>query len=493
MLRIFMTLLIFSPLWANANPALILNLLYETDDLAFLHSKASDGNSKTTPIIAEDQARSLAADLSQSILRDDAIEPIYRAMRLTNVGILQTYAGDLATGDQSLRAALALFNQSKSAFDPQLTGLLSALGINGFLREDYDTAEDYFRRSQNIQHRSLGLFTAEQTSNLNWLTRVYLITDEPAAADNTQRYILKIAKRVFPAGGAALSEVKVAIAAYLGQRARTLSPFADDLNRLLRQTLFNESLELLAEAISEISEAEGRYAAALIEPLETKARIHSWRGGDRRLQEQALEQILAIIQNQTDTTPAELSEAWLALADGYILTENKKALTAYRKAWVAKNPESSADPAGGPVANLETLEAQTLRDLKGTVLAPSEPVLLWPTRYQPIYFDPRSDKDDATPNPSYAVDLRFTISTEGRPKRIKVINKNVPNREVRWTRDMVRSSRYRPALRNGIAEEVVFTARQVFIPRPSKNTRTRTDAPSPLSVDTVDTVDTDTG
>jgi len=93
MLRIFMTLLIFSPLWANANPALILNLLYETDDLAFLHSKASDGNSKTTPIIAEDQARSLAADLSQSILRDDAIEPIYRAMRLTNVGILQTSLG----------------------------------------------------------------------------------------------------------------------------------------------------------------------------------------------------------------------------------------------------------------------------------------------------------------------------------------------------------------------------------------------------------------
>ena len=60
------------------------------------------------------------------------------------------------------------------------------------------------------------------------------------------------------------------------------------------------------------------------------------------------------------------------------------------------------------------------------------------------------------------MDLRFTISTEGRPKRVKVLNKNVPNREVRWTRDMVRSSRYRPALRNGIAEEVVFTARQAL-------------------------------
>ena len=484
MFRIFLTLLILSPHWANANPALILNLLYETDDLAFLHSKALGETSKTTPIIAKNRARRLAADLSQSILSDEAADPTYRAKRLTNLGILQTYVGDLATGDQSLRAALALFNQSKSAFDPQLTGLLSAIGINGFLREDYDTAEDYFRRSQNIQHRSLGLFAAEQTSNLNWLTRVYLITDEPAAADNTQRYILKIAKRVFPAGGAALSEVKVAIAAYLGQRARTLSPFADDLNRLLRQTLFNESLELLAEAISEISEAEGRYAAALIEPLETKARIHSWRGGDRRLQEQALEQILAIIENQPNTTPAELSEAWLALADGYILTENKKALTAYREAWVAANPESPAKAAGGPVTNPETLKAQPLLYPDGTFLEPSEPVLLRPASYQSIYFDPRRDNKDTKPNPTYVVELSFTISTEGRPKRVKVLKKNVPNREVRWTRDMVRSSRYRPALRKGIAEEAEFTARQTFIPRPDKNARTSTGAPSPLSVDT---------
>ena len=48
-------------------------------------------------------------------------------------------------------------------------------------------------------------------------------------ADIAQRYVLSIAEQVLPAGSPALSEIKIGIAAYLGQRAKTISPFADDL------------------------------------------------------------------------------------------------------------------------------------------------------------------------------------------------------------------------------------------------------------------------
>lgn len=466
---LFLTLLIFSITWAKADPAPILTLLYDTDDLTFLPSKTRETGLDASPALSQDQARSLAADLTASLPSAQPEDPIYRAQQLANVGILQTYAGDLTAGDQSLRAALAHFNQSLGLFDPRLTRLLSAIGINGFLREDYDTAEDHFRWSQNVQHRSHGLFAAEQTSNLNWLTRTYLITGQTAAADTAQRYVLGIAEQVLPAGSHALSEVKIGIAAYLGQRAKTISPLAEDLERLLRQTLYTDSLALLDQAILEITAVEGPYSVKLIDALETKAQVYGWRDRNNRLQVKALAQILTIVENQADVTPDQLSDAWLALADGYILTGNEKALSAYRSAWLVANPAPAAEAVTVPIAEPPASLGPELENKVGPAASATDPVLLWPDAYQPMYFSPVIDPDDAEPETGYGVDLQFTISTEGRPRRVTVLRKNVPNREVRWTRTMILNSRYRPALRNGIAEEVSFSLRQIFLPVPATN------------------------
>jgi len=465
---ILLTLLILSACLAKAAPDPILSLLYNTDDLNFLESKSNNAALNATPNLSQDRARSLAADLNASLASADPEDPIYLAKRLANVGILQTYAGDLTEGDQSLRAALSYFNQNQSLFDARLPRLLSAIGINGFLREDYDAAEDHFRWSQNIQHRSDGLFTAEQTTNLNWLTRTYLITDQTDAADIAQRYVLSIAEKVLPAGSPALSQVKVGIGAYLGQRAKTISPFAEDLDRLLRQTLFNDAIDLLDQAILETTTAEGPYSVNLIDALETKARVYSWRGSSRQLQEQALEQILTVVQNQTVVNAETLTQAWMALADGYILTGNRKALTAYRSAWLAANPASPPIEDDALVAEAEALDDPQPKSSSLPTTSLTDPVLLWPDAYQPIYFSAVVGPDSTASDTEYAVDLRFRISTEGRARRIKVVNENVPNREVRWTRTMVLNSRFRPALRNGIPEEVDFSLRQVFIPRPDK-------------------------
>ena len=473
MQRIFLTLISLGPVLAIAAPDPIIRLLYNTNELPILQTQPYEADSKVIPTLSIDQARSLATDLNASLKEDTPTDTVYRAKQLANVGILQTYAGDLSEGDQSLRAALASLNKSQGLFDPQLTPLLTAIGINSFLREDFETAEDHFRWSQNIQHRSHGLFSPEQAPNLNWLSRVYLKTDNATAADTAQRYVLRIAEQNFPAASLTLSDVRVAIAAYLGQRGKTISPFADDLNRLLRQTLFTESLELLDQAILTITKAEGAYAPELIDALETKARVHSWRGGDRRRQEQALEQILTIVQNQADPSAAELSEAWRALADTYILTGNKKAISAYRAAWLATHPTPAIAAITAPVAVGDAPTKPVLEEQPAAVTTATEPMLLWPDSYQPLFFDPVTQPDASAPDNGYAVDLRFTVSTQGRAKRVKVLSKTVPSQEVRLARTIVINSRYRPALRNGIVEEVEITTRQAFIPRP-----TQEDAPS---------------
>ncbi|MBT5054820.1 MAG: hypothetical protein HOM69_16445 [Gammaproteobacteria bacterium] len=480
--RILLTLLVLSASCASAAPASILTLLYNTDDLTFLQNESSEAASSTTSRLSQDQAQTIAADLKASLASDNPRDPIYLAKQLANVGMLQTYAGDLTAGDQSLRAALSHFNQNQSLFDPRLPRLLSAIGINGFLREDYDTAEDHFRWSQNIQHRSHGLFAAEQTPNLNWLTRVYLSTDQTDAADIAQRYVLSIAEQVLPAGSPALSEIKIGIAAYLGQRANTISLFAEDLDRLLRQTLFTDSVDLLDQAILEITAAEGPYSVKLIDALETKARVYSWRGRSNRLKEQALTQILTVIQNQPVVKAESLRDAWLALADGYILTGNEKAVAAYRSAWLAINPAPASDEVASVMAKGTPSIESTTQSLPAQATILTDPVLLWPDAYEPIYFGSDIDPDPETPTIAYAVELGFTISTKGRVKRIKVLRENVPNREVRWTRTNALNSRYRPALRNGVPEEADFALRQEFLPRPAK-TLTQ---PAPADADPVD-------
>ena len=478
--RILLTLLLLSANCAAAAPAPILTLLYDTDDLTFLQNESTSAAASNTPSrLSQDQAQTLAADLKASLASDNPGDPIYLAKQLANVGMLQTYAGDLTAGDQSLRAALTHFNQNQSLFDPRLPKLLSAIGINGFLREDYDTAEDHFRWSQNIQHRSYGLFAAEQTPNLNWLTRVYLSTDQTDAADIAQRYVLSIAEQVLPAGSPALSEIKIGIAAYLGQRANTISPFAEDLDRLLRQTLFTDSVDLLNQAILEITAAEGPYSVNLIDALETKAQVYSWRGRSNRLKEQALTQILTVIQNQPVVKAESLRDAWLALADGYILTGNEKAVTAYRSAWLATNPAPASDDVAPIVAKVKPSIEPTSQSLPARATILTDPVLLWPDAYDPIYLGADIATDPTAPMVDYAVELGFTISSKGRVKRIKVLGKNVPNRQVRWTRTMALNSRYRPALRNGVPEEVEFALRQTFIPRPA--TATTPNAPAGTS------------
>ena len=70
MIQIIFTLLLIGPALANANSTPILDLLYNTDDLAFLSASAADKDHQTMPVLTDAQARSLAVDLNDSLSGD---------------------------------------------------------------------------------------------------------------------------------------------------------------------------------------------------------------------------------------------------------------------------------------------------------------------------------------------------------------------------------------------------------------------------------------
>ena len=439
---------------AGALERLILDHLYLKDDNSPLHAMVDSNTNAEAEALSKRQAEVMAADINQSLIAGLGEDAYFAATQLANVGILQTYTDDLSRGQANLEAALEQLQSQSTQHDPRLTGVISALGINAYLQSDYEGAEAYFRRSQHIHHRDAGLYSSTQTSNLNWLTRTYLADQRFDAADIAQRYVLDIARRSLQASSPQLNEVKAGIAVYLGRRGSTISPMADEMARANRQRLFSDALLLIDEVIESIERTLGENVLDLIPVLKTKAQIHYWRGGHSRFQNESLERTLTIIQSQEAPSAALLKATWLDLADSYVLTGSRDSMHAYRMAWNIE-PEHTND-----------LPHPTASDSPSPDGALLEPVLLKPKAFFPVPTDyrPKSDEDEAadTPEPLY-VDFDFTISEYGKPRRLKITDRNVPTDEARLARNLLASSRYRPALENGQAKPFPTHFRVLFV------------------------------
>jgi len=436
-------------LQASGVELLILNHLYdEPDNLLWEDEIDLDPQSGDTNL-TKPQARTLAEDLRQSLKSRLEDDPIGSAMQLANVGMFSTYAGDLTAGQTDLELALNQLQAQHRQYDPELTRIISALGINAFLQENFEVAENYFRRSQHIHHRQDGLFTSGQTANLNWLTRTYLSTERYEEADTAQRHVLQIAQRRLVNDSPQLDEVKRGVAIYLGRRGSTISPLADEMARANRQRLFSEALTLIQEVITSIEQRLGKDVMELIPVLKTKAEIHFWRGGHSRFQDASLERTLAIIQNQPDPAEHVLAETWLDLADSYILTGNRGALEAYRQAW-AITTDIFND-------NLEQADPATAAS------AVSPPLMLSPKTYFPLITDYKPKTLPEGDLPELFVDVSFTVSEYGQPRRLRIVDRNVPTDEARLARALVASSRYRPALKEGLAQPYDLSRRVTFV------------------------------
>ncbi len=501
------------------NPNLILDHLYETGP-ASRWQNLNPSADQTSETLSQQAAAVLAGDVLERLTLETDISATERGRSLSNAGVFQTYAGNLSAGRATLDQALETLMIDRHQFDPEIATVVTAIGVNAFLQEDFESAENQFRWSQHIQHRQDGLFSANQAKNLNWLTRVYLAELDFNAADTAQRYILRIARNTYREGSPELTKVRDGIAKYLAQRGKMISPLSDELQRALRQTLFADAITLLNENLRAIEAEFGPEALALVSILETKAEIYFWRGSHSRQQERALERALSILELQPNQSAERLAAAWFNLADGYVLTGNRKATEAYAAGWSLQNasqktdrekiPQSTQAPVlaftQNPDSALGTTTAPTLaavasesqagplpsappsaitasEKISSTVKTdakPSNPVLLWPEALGALSFEPVNE-EKYPPAVDYYVDFSFTISAMGKPKRIAIASRNVPSEEARWARSAIHNSRYRPALLNGTAVPFETQFRQSFVRvSPAKGP-----TPGPLSSDPV--------
>jgi len=462
---------------SGINPTLILDHLYPSTSFSQWQAFKPMPGPSSEPL-SQQAAAVLANDLIERLSIDEDVNATEQGQLLSNAGVLQTYSGDLIGGRLTLDESLEMLMTDRHQFDPAIATLVTAIGINAFLQEDFEVAENHFRWSQHIQHREDGIYSANQAKNLNWLTRVYLAEQDFTAADTAQRYILRIARNTYEEGSPELTKVKDGIAKYLAQRGKMISPLSDELQRALRQTLFAEAITLLDENLRSIEANFGPQTLALVDTLETQADIYYWRGNHNRQQERALERALDILRLQPTPSPDRLAAAWFNLADGYVLTGNRKAISAYASGWSLKTSAAvttsheapglssgttaptaistaTADPSKSPSPSLDIAGAIDTGPL------PTQPALLWPEAYAALYFAPVNEAKYPA-DVDYYVDFSFTISNMGKPKRIRITDRNVPSEEARWARSAIHSSRYRPALVDGVAVPFETTYRQAF-------------------------------
>ena len=474
------------------NPELILEHLYEAGSAPQWQSSRQTAN-QSPEALSQQAAAVLAGDVLERLTLDADITPTEQGRLLSNAGVFQTYAGDLVAGRTTLDQALETLLKDRHQFDPEIATVVTAIGVNAFLQEDFETAENQFRWSQHIQHREDGLYAATQAKNLNWLTRVYLAELNFDAADTAQRYILRIARNTYREGSPELTKVKDGIAKYLAQRGKMISPLSDELQRATRQTLFADAISLLNENLRSTEATFGPETLDLVSTLETQAEIFYWRGNHNRQQERALERALSILQMQPNQSPARLAAAWFNLADGYVLTGNRKAIDAYSAAWslttAAQLPQHSSpvtptappSPLGltqmpeppskeDPLKTVAEAEAEAEAEAKSNpgpaqlqpdAVAPAPPILLWPEAFAALAFEP-VNAERYPPDIDYFVDFSFTISEMGKPKGIRITDRNVPSEEARWARSAIHNSRYRPALLDGMAVPFESSYRQRF-------------------------------
>ena len=213
---------------------------------------------------------------------------------------------------------------------------------------------------------------------------------------------------------------------------------------------FRDSVNLYFRAIEIIELNYGVNDLRLLTPLRGLA--------SGRYAKSALLRSLEIVDSNPNSDLIDRAQALVDLGDFYITTSEKRNFRTIKSQAPAKmSKERSQETYLSAWAILqETPETQQLASsLFGS------PIRLYP-RMPPFLYLERTP-DDATSGEELFANLQYDVSEDGRVQQIEVIDKNVPNKEVRLVRNILRASRYRPRIDNGelVATEAL-EIRQLF-------------------------------
>jgi hypothetical protein len=298
-----------------------------------------------------------------------------------------------------------------------------------------------FLLALHLVHREEGLFGINQLPIINNLTATNLRERNSLAADQQQRFSLKVEEQSYGPNSIEILPTLTRLGSYFANRGDTISLAAVTELRMQRAILFKDSVNLYHRAIDIIELNYGVNDLRLLTPLRGLAMARTLEITQRRNAEAPLLRSLEIVDSNPNSDLADRAQAMVDLGDFYIITSDKQAQEIYLNAWTILQ---------------ETPETQQL----ASSLFDS-PVRLYP-RIPPFLYLERTP-DGVTTGDELFVNLQYDVSPNGHVRGIELIDRNVSNRGLTFLRQFLRASRFRPRIHNGeLVSTEALEIRQLF-------------------------------
>lgn len=418
-------------LWTGIASANQEVLDYLFDDLTFVDESSRLQHAQIQLQLRDDHLESAQQAIRN--LLDNNIElgetnPILYGKLLTNLGILLSSQSDYQLAMESLDPALEFIEKKVNPFSTLLMNVIMARGLTQSKLEYFEDAEESFRRAQHITHRVGGVYAPEQLEIVNYITGLNLRQGKVRSADREQEFYLRISEQAYGKEGEQLLPILRNIGAYFASRGQTIPLAGVQELRIYRDALFRKSITLHERAIKIIEDNYGTNDIRLVEPLRGLARARLLQITNRSASKTALERALSIVDSNPGTDLPDRVRAMISLGDIYTITGDRRAHDVYIEAWQMMQENSAY--------------RQLSAEIFGT-----------PTRLHPgvsgvLYLARRPDAALEKDVELY-IDVAYSVRANGRVTNIHLLEKNVPNAQVRNLRSRLANTRFRPRIIDG--------------------------------------------
>ena len=355
-------------------------------------------------------------------------DPALYGKLLANLGILLSSQGHYLEAMEVLDPGLEFIEEKANPFSTTLMNAIMARGLTQSELDYFEEAEESFRRAQHISHRVGGVYTPRQLEIINYITKLNLRQGKLLAADREQAFNLRISEQAYGKDSEELVPILRRLGAYFASRGKMI-PLSDVPDfRYYRDSLFRQSINLYKRAIKIIEDNYGANDLRLVEPLRGLARARLLQITNRSASEAALERALSIVDSNPDTDLPDRVKAMIRLADIYTITGDRRSSGIYLQAWEMMQENAAYK--------------QLSAEIFGT------PTRLHPEVSGVLYLARKPDaalKGDV----ELYINVAYSVRANGRVTNIHLLDKNVPNAQVRYMRARLAETRFRPRILDG--------------------------------------------
>lgn len=375
-----------------------------------------------------EQAREAAEILIDDNLDLAQSNPILFGKLLANLGVILAHQEKYPESMQALDVSIQSIEDASNPYTFTLKKITMARGLVQTRLRLFEEAEESFRRAQHITHRIGGVYSPDQLEVLRHLTRLNLKQGNLIDADREQEFSLRVSEQVYGENSEELLPVLQRLGAYFASRGSMFSLSSGPDFRYFRDQMFRQSLRYYDRAIKIVEDNYGVNDLRLIEPLRGLARARLLQVTHRSASEVALERVVYIVDSNPASDVTDRVKALISLGDIYTITGDKRASDVYLSAWNLMQEDTA------------------YRNLAAEVFG--TPTRLHPDMDSVLYLDRLPDAA-LEEEVELFIDVGYSVLANGRVSNIKLIEKNVPNAQVRYMRALLADARFRPRILDG--------------------------------------------